>query len=168
MSNIKTFLKALQKSDYPNSSMSVPTIAKFVNYNIDDFLPELHKTIGEEKTEEFIHNTFYKLGASYNPGVEIDLSDEVGESGSYIYLIINGFDIKSPMFIDDNEVWIHYSWGKSHLIHDGEEKTLDDIYDDVDMGDLGEWDELIDDIQEVCIQTLYEKTGFILHFDSQI
>jgi hypothetical protein len=41
------------------------------------------------------------------------------------------------------------------------------IYDEVDMGDLGEWDELIDDIQEVCIQTLYEKTGFILHFDSQ-
>jgi hypothetical protein len=164
MSNIKTFLKSLQKSDYPNSSISVPTIAKLVDYNIDNFLPELYETIGAEKTEEFVQNTFYKLGASYHPGVEIDLSDEVGASGSYIYLIINGFDV----LVEDNEVWIHYSWGANELFLDGEGKTLEELYDEVDMGDLGEWGELIDDIQEVCIQSLYEKTGFILHFDSQI
>ena len=69
---------------------------------------------------------------------------------------------------EEDEVWIHYSWGNNKLIHDGEEKTLDDIYDEVDMGDLGEWDEFMDSIQYVCFQTIFKKTGFIIHFDSQI
>ena len=54
------------------------------------------------------------------------------------------------------------------LIHDGEEKTLEDIYDEVDLGTMGEYDELIDDIQYECIQDIFKKTGLIIHFDSQI
>jgi hypothetical protein len=123
--------------------------------------------VGEEKTNEFVNKTFSSLGATYSPGIKIDLSDRVGETGSYIYLIINGFDFAEG---DDEykEVWIHYTWGDSHLIHDGEVKTIEDIYDEVDLGTMGEYDELIDDIQYACQKDIFNKTGFTIHFDSQI
>lgn len=167
MSDIITFLKALNKSGYPNTSPDVPTIAKMVNYDIDNFLEDLFDNSKKiNATEEFVEKTFSSLGLM-GEGMKIDLSDEAGESGSYIYLIINSFDIIfSPD--EEDEVWIHYSWGNNKLIHDGEEKTLDDIYDEVDMGDLGEWGEFMDSIQYVCFQTIFKKTGFIIHFDSQI
>lgn len=166
MSDIKTFLKALQKSDYPNSSINVPTIARLVDYPIESFLYDLYKTIGKEKTNDFVQNTFSKLNATTS-GVEIDLTNTVGDVGSYIFLIINGFDVVYDSFEED-EVWIHYSWGPAEIILDGEVKTLEDLYDEVGLGELGEWGEFIDEIQQTCIEYMYEKTGFLIHFDSQI
>lgn len=168
MSNLKTFLKALHKSGYPNSSPDVPTIAKMIDYPIDNFLSDMTNSVGVEGTNDFVGKTFSKLGLMGN-GMEIDLSDEVGEEGSYIYLEIHNFDITYDKFgHEQDEVWIHYSWGKSHLIHDGEVKTLEDIYDEVDLGTMGEYDELVDDIQYACQADIFNKTGFIIHFDSQI
>lgn len=168
MSDIKTFLKALNKSGYPNTSPDVPTIARMVNYNIVKFLEDLANSIKMKGVDEFVEKTFSSLGLM-GEGMKIDLSDEAGDKGSYIYLIINGFDVVYSEYEDEeNEVWIHYSWGDSKLIDDGEEKTLDELYDDVDMGDLGEWSDFIDYIQYVCIKTIFNKTGFIIHFDSQI
>jgi hypothetical protein len=137
-----------------------------VNYNIDLFLEDLVDNVKMKGAADFVEKSFSSLGLM-GEGMKIDLSDEAGESGSYIYLIINSFDIVLSEDEED-EVWIHYSWGNNKLIHDGEEKTLDDIYDEVDMGDLGEWSEFIDSIIYVCFQTIFKKTGFIIHFDSQI
>ena len=39
---------------------------------------------------------------------------------------------------------------------DEETGHLDDIYDEVDMGDLGEWDEFMDSIQYVCFQSIFK------------
>lgn len=168
MSNLKTFLKALHKSGYPNPTPDVPTIAKMVSYPIDNFLTDMTNSVGMEGTDDFVEKTFSKLGLM-GEGMKIDLSNEVGEEGSYIYLIINGFDIEYDEYgHEQDEVWIHYSWGKSHLIHDGEVKTLEDIYDEVDLGTMGEYDELVDDIQYACQTDIFNKTGFIIHFDSQI
>lgn len=166
MSDIKTFLKALNKSGYPNTSPDTPTVARMVNYDIDLFLEDLVDNIKMKGAADFVEKSFSSLGLM-GEGMKIDLSDEAGENGSYIYLIINSFDVVLSEDEED-EVWIHYSWGNNKLIHDGEEKTLDDIYDEVDMGDLGEWDEFMDSIQYVCFQTIFKKTGFIIHFDSQI
>ena len=166
MSDIKTFLKALNKSGYPNTSPDTPTVARMVNYDIDLFLEDLVDNVKMKGAVDFVEKSFSSLGLM-GEGMKIDLSDEVGESGSYIYLIINSFDIVLSEDEED-EVWIHYSWGNNKLIHDGEEKTLDDIYDEVDMGDIGEWGEFMDSIQYVCFQTIFKKTGFIIHFDSQI
>jgi hypothetical protein len=93
------------------------------------------------------------------------LSDSVGEKGSYIYLEIYGFGIELD---DDEPIWIHYTWGPNELIHDGEVKTLEDIYDEVDLGTMGEYDELMDDTQYACQKDIFNKTGFRIHFDSQI
>ncbi len=168
MSNLKTFLKALHKSGYPNPTPDVPTIAKVVNYPIDSFLTDMTNSIGMEGTDDFVEKTLSKLGLM-GEGMKIDLSNSAGEEGSYIYLIINGFDVVYDEYgHEQDEVWIHYTWGNSHLIHDGEVKTLEDIYDEVDLGTMGEYGDFIDDIQYACQNDIFNKTGFIIHFDSQI
>ena len=175
MSDLKMFLKALQRSNYPKSEISVHKIAQAVDYDLKNFLSDLYETLGKEKTEEFIQNVFYKLGASYDPGVEIDLSGDVGYTGSYIFLTIKEFNVMWEEWEED-EVWIHYSFGANEIfVNDDEDedggivgKTLDEIYDDVDMGGLGEFSELIDEIQYAIGNSIYNKTGFIIHFDSQI
>jgi hypothetical protein len=167
MSDLKTFLKVAQKLGYPDPSPNSLVIANSINYNLNNFIEDLILEVGQERANEFVNKTFSSLGATYSPGIKIDLSDMVGETGSYIYLIINGVDFVEG---DDEfkEVWIHYTWGDSHLIHDGEVKTLDDIYDEVDLGTMGEYDELMDDIQYACHKDIFNKTGFRIHFDSQI
>ena len=167
MSNLKTFLKVVQKLGYPNPSPNSLVIANSIDYTLNNRLEDLITEVGKEKSNEFVNKTFSSLGATYSPGIKIDLSDRVGETGSYIYLIINGFD-----FAEGDEeykqVWIHYTWGYNQLIDDEGPKTLDDIYDEVDLGTMGEYSDLIDDIQYECISQIFKKTGLIIHFDSQI
>jgi hypothetical protein len=162
MTNLKTFLKTLEKTGYPSTSTYATTVAKM----IEKFLKDLLYEVGDDKTFEFVENTFSKLGVMSSPGLKIDLSNTVGETGSYIYLIINGFTL-AHREDDTLEVWIHYTFGKSQLIHDGEIKTLDDIYEDVGLGEMGEWDDLIKSIEDECINYLFFTTGFIVHFDFQ-
>ena len=92
MSNLKTFLKVAQKLGYPDPSPNSLVIANSINYNLNNFIEDLILEVGQERANEFVNKTFSSLGATYSPGIKIDLSDRVGETGSYIYLIINGFD----------------------------------------------------------------------------
>jgi hypothetical protein len=131
-----------------------------------EFLKDLLDEVGTDKTFEFVRNTFSELGAMSSPGLKIDLSNTVGETGSYMYLIINGVNL-AHREDDTLEVWVNYSFGKHQLIHDGEIKTLDDIYEDVGLGEMGEWDDLFNSIKEECIDYLFLTTGFITHFDYQ-
>ena len=169
MSNLKSFLKALKSSGYPNTSPSTKTIAKMIDYPINFFLKDLIGNIGEEGTEDFITKTFSTLGLMSNQGMKIDLSDIVGEEGSYIYLIINDFDI----ITDDedkfkDEVWINYTWGDSHIVYDGEVKTLEDIYDGVDLGTMSEYADFVDEIEDACSDEIWLKTGLGIYFDEQM
>ena len=59
MSNIKTFLKVLNKEGYPNPN--VVSISNMVSYDLDDFLPDLIDEIGEDKADWFVGETFSKL-----------------------------------------------------------------------------------------------------------
>jgi hypothetical protein len=167
MSDLKTFLKVAQKLGYPNPSPDSLVIANSIDYTLNNLLEDLITEVGKEKSNEFVNKTFSSLGATYSPGIKIDISDRVGEIGSYIYLIIIGFD-----FVEGDEeykeVWIHYTWGNNQLIHDGTGLTLDELYDEVDLGTMGEYSDLIDDIQYECISQIFKKTGLIIHFDSQI
>jgi hypothetical protein len=167
MSNLKLFLKALQRSGYPNSKTNVTTIARAIDYDLDFFLTDLLKELGGKKTKDFVGKTFSTLGLTYSPGMKIDFTDSIGEPGSYIYLIINSFTFNEGDE-DYDEVWINYSWGDSLLIDDEGEKTLEDIWDDVDMGTMGEFEDFVDEIKDTCIAEIFKKTGLIIHFDSQI
>ncbi len=167
MSNLKLFLKALQRSGYPKSKTNVTTIATAMDYDLDFFLTDLLKELGSKKTKDFVGKTFSTLGLTYSPGMKINFTDSIGEPGSYIYLIINSFTFNEGDE-DYDEVWISYSWGDSLFIDDEGEKTLEDLWDDVDMGTMGEFEDFVDEIKYTCREEIFKKTGLVIHFDSQI
>jgi hypothetical protein len=169
MMNLTSYLKLLSKIDYPNQTESLSSISKAVDYSPYLFNENLLETLGVIGVDDFVGKTFSKMGVMSKPGYKIDL-DDVGEDGSYIYLIIDSYEI-----IENNEegyfpfeVWINYSWGDNQLIHDGTGLTLDEIYDEVGLGEVGEYDELLDNIMDNVSYKVYAQTGFHIHFDSQI
>jgi hypothetical protein len=167
MSDLKTFLTISQRLGYPNPTPDSLTIAKSIDYSLGYLIDDLIREIGQFKTDEFIEKTFSKLGAMSSPGIKIDLVDMGGGEGSYVYLIINSFDVGEGDE-DYEEVWIHYTLGDSLLFEDGEERTLEDIWDDIDMGTMGEFEDFLDGIQNECREKIYKQTGISIHFDSQI
>jgi hypothetical protein len=66
-----------------------------------------------------------------------------------------------------NQFGYHYSYGDSLLIHDGVEKTLEDLEDEVDMGSMGEFSDYMDEIGYECVGEIIRKTGFVIHYDSR-
>jgi len=167
--NLTSYLKLLSKIDYPNQSESLSNISKAVDYTPYLFNENLLDTLGVIGVTDFVGKTFSKMGAMSKPGFKVDL-DDVGEDGSYIYLIIDSYKI-----IQNNEegyfpfeVWINYSWGDNQLVHDGTGLTLDEIYDEVGLGEVGEYDELLDNIKDNVSYKVFSQTGFEIHFDGQI
>ena len=167
--NLTSYLKLLSKIDYPNQSESLSSISKALDYTPYLFNENLLETLGVIGVTDFVGKTFSKMGATSKPGFKVDL-DDVGEDGSYIYLIIDSYEI-----IQDDEdghlpfeVWINYSWGDNQLIHDGTGLTLDEIYDEVGLGEVGEYDELLDNIKDNVSYKVFSQTGFEIHFDGQI
>jgi len=167
--NLTSYLKLLSKIDYPNQSESLSSISKALDYTPYLFNENLLDTLGVIGVTDFVGKTFSKMGAMSKPGFKVDL-DDVGEDGSYIYLIIDSYKI-----IQNNEegyfpfeVWINYSWGDNQLVHDGTGLTLDEIYDEVGLGEVGEYDELLDNIKDNVSYKVFSQTGFEIHFDGQI
>jgi len=166
--NFKSFLKYLNKIDYPNQTENLLQVSRYISYSPEEFQNDLLVNLGVVGTADFVQRTFSKLGLMSSPGYRVELND-TGESGSYAYLIIHSFNI-----IETNEdgelpfhVWINYSWGENEIKHDGESQTIEDIYDEVDMGNWGEWDEFMDSVQDDVNYEIYKQTGFYLHFDAQ-
>jgi hypothetical protein len=163
MSNIKTFLKVMSKMGYPNSSVN--SIANSINYELDNFLPDLVEEVGEIKADEFVERTLNKLSED-GKGIRVPLSND-----KYIYLQIH----QSRIDLEETEdaVLIDWSWGDSRLgalDEDGNEyeATLEEIYDNMDMGDWGDYDEMIDNIKDSCYDFIQENCGFGIWFDRHI
>ena len=161
MSELKSFLKVLEKYNYPNSNVDVPRLARLSGYNLSSFVEDLEGAIGTQKTFDFIQNTFSKLGLTHNPGVRINLDNYAGDKGSYVYLIVNDFDIHQ--YLDGSQVSINYSYGDNSIINNGEAQTIEDMYEDVGLGDLGDWDEFLDVLGDACSHQLHDKTGFNIY-----
>jgi hypothetical protein len=167
--NLTSYLKLLSKIDYPNQSESLPQLSKAIDYTPFNFQEDLLNTLGVIGTTDFVGKTFTKLGAMSKPGYKVNL-DDVGEDGSYIHLIIDTYEVIET-HEEGNfpfEVWINYSWGDNQLIHDGTGLTLDEIYEEVGLGEVGEYDELLDNIKDNVAYKVYSQTGFHIHFDGQI
>jgi len=167
--DLKRCLKLLNSINYPNQTENLLSVFRYIDYTPYLFNENLLESLGVIGVTDFVGKTFSKMGAMSKPGFKVDL-DDVGEDGSYIYLIIDSYEI-----IQDDEdghlpfeVWINYSWGDNQLIHDGTPLTLDEIYDEIDLGTMGEYDEFVDSIMDEVIYSVYNQTGFRLHFDGQI
>jgi hypothetical protein len=162
MSNLKTFLKVLSKVGYPNPQ--VTDIARMVGYNLEDFLPDLVAEIGEEKADEFTENAISKISTNHT----IKISDLYGDSTQYAY--INLYNPRIDLDNDETTVLCNWNWGETQILHqdeDGNEtyKTIDEISEDLGIGDWAEYDELVDNIKDDCSDIIYYNCGFGIWFD---
>jgi hypothetical protein len=136
MNDFKLLLKYFKKIGYPNKNLI--SLFKSLDYDADNFLPDLVEYLGEDGAHDFVQKTIDKLNTP--KGIKIDLSDE-GYPESYIYLIIKNF------YIDLNEsedaILITYSWGDGMFMHPNEGRlyTKEELYQDTDMQ---EWSDMLD------------------------
>jgi len=163
MSNLKTFLKVLSKVGYPNPDTE--SIAKMVDYNLEDFLPDLVAELGQEKADEFTEKAINKM--STPKGIKVTNIYDYPKQYAYIDLYNPRLDLEN----DETTVLCNWSWGDTNLLSqddDGNEtyKTIEEIGDDVGMGDWAEYDELIDEIKEDCNKLVFKNCGFGIWWDN--
>ena len=163
MSNLKTFLKVLNKVGYPNPQ--VESIAKMIDYNLEEFLPDLVAEVGEEKADEFTEKALNKI--STPEGIKVQ-DKEDPEQYAYIILHNPRLDLEN----DETTVLCDWTWGDTHIFFrddDGNEsyKTIQEIADEVGMGDWSDFDEMVDDIREDCNRLVFRNCGFGIWWDDQ-
>jgi hypothetical protein len=164
MSNLNTFLRVMNKMGYPNPSTK--SIANSIDYDLDNFLPDLVEEVGEIKADEFTEKALSKLSED-GKGIRVPLDDE---NHNYIYLEIH----QSRIDLDETEtqVLIDWSFGDNVLTgvdENGEEydSNMDEIYENMGMGEWGEFDEMIDNIRDECYDYIRNNCGFGIWFDRQ-
>jgi|688.fasta_scaffold113256_6 hypothetical protein len=163
MSDLNRFLKVLNKVGYPNPD--VQSIAKMVDYNLEEFLPDLVSEIGQEKADEFTEKALNKI--STPEGIRIqDLDDP--QQYAYIKLHNPRLDLDN----DETTVLCDWTWGDTNIFFrddDGNEsyRTIQEIADEVGMGDWADFDTMVDDIREDCNKLVYQNCGFGIWWDDQ-
>jgi hypothetical protein len=163
MTDLKRFLNVLTKVGYPNSD--IVSIAKVVDYNLENFLPDLVEEIGQEKADEFTEKALKKI--STPEGIKIqDLDDP--QQYAYINLLNPRLDLDN----DESTVLCDWSWGDTNILlidDDGSEsyKTIQEIADEMGMGEWADFDEMVDDIREDCNRLVFKNCGFGIWWDDQ-
>jgi hypothetical protein len=162
MSELNRFLRVMNKMGYP--SPDTISIARSMDYDLDNFLPDLVEEVGEERADEFTEKALEKLSEN-GKGIRIPLGDN-----KYIYLQIH----QSRLDLEETEtqVLIDWSWGDSKLTgvdEDGNEydATLDELYDNIGMGEWGDWDEMIDNLKDESYDYIRNHCGFGIWFDNE-
>jgi hypothetical protein len=163
MSELNRFLKVLNKVGYPNPS--IHSIAKMIDYNLEEFLPDLVAEIGEEKADEFTEKALNKM--STPKGIRIKDKDD---SKEYAYIIIH--NPRLDLDNDETTVLCDWEWGDTNILSqddDGNEiyKTIQEIGEDLGMGDWADYDELVDNIRQECNQLVFNNCGFGIWWDDQ-
>jgi hypothetical protein len=161
MSNLKTFLKVLKKVGYPNPD--IQSIAKMIGYDIQEFLPDLVAEIGEEKADEFTENALNKMSTS--DGIRVQDKDDPEQ---YAYIILH--NPRLDLDNDETTVLCDWSWGDTNIFFkddDGNDsyKTIQEIGEDIGMGDWADYDEMVDEIKEDCNRLVFNECGFGIWWD---
>lgn len=165
MSNLKTFLKVLQKVGYPNPNLD--SIAKMVDYNLEDFLPDLVAEIGEEKADDFTEKALKKM--STKKGIKIkNLHDDPNQ---YAYIILH--NTRLDLENDETTVLCDWSWGDTKILFIDDDmnesyKTIHEIGEEIGMGEWSEYDDMVDAIREDCNKLVFANCGFGLWWDDQV
>jgi len=159
---IKRLLKYFAKHGYPNPDTL--TMMEYMGYDDEEFLHDLLEELGYKGAMTFVSKALGKLSSTSEISIKIDLEDAVSP-GSWIYLDIYNFEINLDSEYSD--VLINYGWGDSHIIHpeDGRVTTLDDISDEVDMGEMNEYEEFLDSIRDAGYRYIHKNCGFGVWYD---
>lgn len=164
MSELNRFLKVMNKMGYPNPNTK--SIARSMDYDLDNFLIDLVIEVGEERANEFTENALEKLSEN-GKGIRVPLDNN---NNNYIYLQI--YQSRIDLDETDNALLIDWGWGENKLTgvdENGDEydSTIDELYDNIGMGEWGEWDEMIENIQNECYDYIVNNCGFGIWFDQQ-
>lgn len=163
MSDLIRFLKVLKKFGYPNPNLE--SIAKMLNYNLEDFLPDLVAEVGQENADEYAEKALNKL--STPEGIRIQDRDDPNQY-AYIKLYNPRLDLEN----DETTLLCEWGWGDSSIYFkddDGVEsyKTIQEVGEELSMGDWSDYDEMVDEIKEDCNRLVYSNCGFGIWWDDQ-
>jgi len=163
MTQLEIFLKVLKREGYPNPK--VESIAKMLDYNLEEFLPDLVAEVGDWKADDFTEKALNKI--STPEGIKVQDKNDP-EQYAYIKLHNPRLDLDN----DETTVLCDWSWGDTNIFFrddDGNEsyKTIQEIADEVGMGDWADFDTMVDDIREDCNKLVYKNCGFGVWWDDQ-
>jgi len=154
MSELKTFLKILSKVGYPNPKLE--SISKMVSYDLEEFLPDLFAELGQDGVDKFCKQAIKKLEG--NEGIKVEFGH-----GEYVIIDVNiiGYDedespadIIASIKILDSKILASDDEGNDTY------KTLDQISDEVDMGEWSDYDDLKESIKQEIYQYIHTNCGF--------
>ena len=155
MTDVNIFLRVIQKEGYPNPNLH--SIARMIDYNLENFLVDLKEEIGEDGVRDFCDKAIEKISGEDGIRIELEPYDE------FIYVHVY------PIFYDEdeseNDVVSRYEWGESRLLstdEDGKESylTIEQIIDNTDMSGWSDLDELIDLIKMRTYNHINQLCGF--------
>jgi hypothetical protein len=152
MNDLKRLLLVLEKFGYPNNNFR--SLCAMTGYDPDHFLADLMENLGEDKTLEFVGNTFDKLEThskgSYLKGIRIPL----WRPEEYVYLNIDAYNVDQD---EGDCVFIDWTWGDNKIFDDNDKlTTLEEIDNDNDPWDL---DDFYNGIKEQCFDYINNTTG---------
>lgn len=161
MSRVNSFLKVLNKFGYPNPDLV--SIANMVDYNLEQFLIELKEEIGEDGVLDFCRKAISKLQGE--DGMRVDLETD-GKEFVVVKIQVNNYDERES----ENDVLASYKILESKILTtdvNGNEtyKTIEQINDELDMGEWSEYDEMIDHITMKIYNYVFSRCGFGLWWE---
>lgn len=159
--DFKTLLKVLSKmGGYPNDDFY--NIIKYIGYVSTNLLTDMINAIGEDGAYEFIGKSL-KLLSDGDKGIRIDLKPYFG-TDSWAYLKIKNYRIDLEQ--TESCILVYADWGNNKIIYeDGNETTFDEMYEDVGLGDLGDWSDFMSNLQDEANAQIERKTGLCLWWD---
>lgn len=166
MTPLNRFLKVLKKVGYPNPQ--VETIATMVDYDLEEFLFDLIAEVGENGTDNFTMNAIMELSEG-DKGIKVPVNDDYYDEYAYIKIHSTRVDLDN----DTTTVLVSWSWGETRILSVNEDEeevyiTIQQLYDDAGMGDMGDLEDLWDRIKNDCSNLIYNNCGFGVWYDDFI
>ena len=163
MSSLNTFLKVLKKFGYPNPEIGA--LAKMVDYDLREFIPDMISEIGEDKTNKFVRNAINKMATK--DGIKIQDHHDPKQY-AYIHILNPHVDLDG----DTSTIVSDWAWGDTNILYtdeygDESYRTIEEISNEVDMGDWADFDEMVDDIKDDCNDLVYNNCGFNIWWDDR-
>lgn len=156
----ENFLRVLKKEGYPNSN--IEDLAKLVDYNLAYFLIDFVESMGMNKTEEFIGQGLNKL-IGPEKKVRIVLPEHFGV-GSFSELKVKNFYID----LDDTAdgIRLDAQFGDT-VIEDFEGilRPLSTIYHEIGMGEMGDFEELLESLEKEFADWFHERLGYYIYWN---
>jgi hypothetical protein len=154
----RTFLKILEREGYPNPN--VKSLASLVNYDLKDLMVDLVEFTGLDNTEKFISKGINSLVGPERK-IRLELSDFYGE-GAFIVLHVRDFYVDMDDTADG--VRLDASFGDSSIPDaEGNLKTLEQIYNDLDFSEWSNYDELHDSLWGEFQDWFEDRLGYKIY-----